>query len=200
LAVVIGITGGVATGKTTVMQMMAELGAETLSADDVAHEVLAPGTETAEAVAREFGAQALKPEGSIDRAKLGDLIFRDSEARGRLNAITHPRIIALLESHIEGFRKRCGDQDRVLAVEIPLLAECNLRYLVDRVIVVAAEQETQLHRLSRRSSLSREEAALRVSAQMPISEKLKIADWVVNTDGSEDETRQQVARIWREMA
>jgi len=197
MAVVVGITGGAATGKTTVMRMFAEFGAETVSADEVAHEVLAPATPAAEQVARRFGPSVIASNGSINRPALGEIIFRDPEAREVLNAITHPPIIAILEQRIRKFRRRARQRE-ILAVEIPLLVECNLTRLVDKVVVVAAEQETQMHRLTTRG-LSLDQARQRVAAQMPIGEKLPLADWVVWTERSLEDTRRQVAEIWEQV-
>ena len=196
MSLVLGITGGIATGKTTVMEMFRDIGAQTLSADEVAREVLAPGTQAAEKVVERFGPSILAPDGSIDRKALGEIVFRDPKAREELNAITHPLIIARLEERIQEFRERAGEGE-VLAVEIPLLVECNLARLVDKVVVVAAEQETQVRRLTTRS-MSLDQARQRVAAQVPIKDKLPLADWVVWTDGTLEDTRQQVARIWEE--
>jgi dephospho-CoA kinase len=204
MAVVVGITGGPATGKTSVMEMLGELGAETLSADGVAREVLAPGTPGAEQVALRFGSPVVAPDGSVNRRALAEIIFRDPEARQVLNAITHPQIIAILEERIQQFRAAAGPEGtgaegrRVLAVEIPLLVECNLARLVDKVIVVAAEQETQMRRLTTRG-LSLDQARQRLAAQMSVAEKVSLADWVLWTDGSLEGTRREVRRIWEQV-
>ena len=187
MGIVIGITGGVATGKTTVMEMLRELGAKTLSADDIARDVLEPGTPESEEVARRFGLAILDSSGRINRTALANIIFRDKKVREILNSITHPRIIAILENKIEEFRVSTGEKD-ILAVEIPLLVECNLSRLVDIILVVAAEQETQISRLKTRG-LSDAQALERIAAQISLSEKTQAADLVIWTDVSLDDTR-----------
>lgn len=196
MSIVLGITGGVATGKTTVMGMFRELGAETLSADEIARDVLAPGTPEADEVIRQFGPSVLSSDGNIDRRKLGELVFSNSEAKQSLESITHPRIIAILEQRINEFRKR-ATCCVALAVEIPLLVECKLMPLVDKVLVVTTEQETQIIRLKTRG-FSTNEALRRINAQMPMGEKLCAADIVIRTDVSFEDTRRQVERAWEE--
>lgn len=185
------------------MEMLRVAGAETLSADDVAHDVLRPGTPESEAVIRRFGQGIVLPDGGIDRRALGEIIFADPNSREILNSITHPRIIAILHERIQEFRARTKSQppdpgprpsSDVLAIEIPLLVECHLADLVDKVIVVSAEQDTQINRLTTRG-LSVDEARARVDSQLPLREKLPFADWVVRTDGTFDDTRRQVGRI-----
>ncbi|MEN6521409.1 MAG: dephospho-CoA kinase [Armatimonadota bacterium] len=195
MGIVLGITGGIATGKTTVTDMFRELGAETISADDVAHEVLAPGAPVIDELVERFGHSIIKPDGSIDRSALAEIVFKNPEDLAALNDITHPPIIEIIKARIREFRSRAGKCD-VLAVEIPLLIECKLMGLVDKVIVVAAEQETQLIRLTTRG-FSYDEALRRIAAQLPTSEKLHYADEVVRTDVSLEDTRQQVERVWK---
>jgi dephospho-CoA kinase len=195
--IVLGITGGIATGKTTVTAMFAELGTETISADEIAREVLAPGTEASEEAINRFGPSILSSDGSIDRRALGEIVFRDPDALQSLNAITHPHIIAALKDRIQRFRES-PKGPHVLAAEIPLLVECNLIDLVDKVVVVSAEQETQIHRLTTRG-LFISEALQRISAQVPIDEKLALADWVIRTDGSLEDTRRQVQWVWEQV-
>ncbi|MBI2843376.1 MAG: dephospho-CoA kinase [Armatimonadetes bacterium] len=197
MGVVLGITGGVATGKTTVAGMFRSLGAVTLSADEVAREVLAPGSPAVAEVIERFGQAVAAPGGGIDRSALADTVFGDEEALRDLNAITHPRIISILKERIEEFRRKSREGE-VLAVEIPLLIECNLQRLVDYVVVVAAEQETQMSRLTTRG-LSLEQARRRIEAQMPVREKLQYADWVVSTDAGLDDTARQVEQIWEQV-
>lgn len=199
MALVLGITGGIATGKSTVVQMFVELGAEILDADLVAREVTEPGSEALADIIREFGEDVVGPAGNLDRRKLGEMVFGNEEALKRLNEITHPRIIKILEQRIARFREEHRDECFVLVVEIPLLVECNLFYLTDKVVVVSSEQAAQIRRLTRRSSLSSSEAARRVAAQMPVAEKEKYGDWVIRTDGTIEDTRRQVESIWREV-
>jgi dephospho-CoA kinase len=197
MAVVIGVTGSIGSGKSTVVRIFGELGAETASADEIARDVLAAGQPAAREVVEVFGREIVGPGGDIDRRKLADRIFADQEARHELDNITHPRIIARLDEIIKDFRKRRrAQQDAVLAVEIPLLFECGLEDTVDTVLVTAAEQETLLNRLMSRSKLSREAALSRLSAQLPLSEKIESADCVIWTDRGLERTREDVRRIY----
>jgi len=199
VALVLGITGGIATGKTTVMKMLGELGAVTLSADDIAREVLAKCNPAYHEVVERFGPGILKPDGDINRELLARIIFDDPCAREALNKITHPRIIQRMQEHIDRFRSAPPKPDAVLAVEIPLLMECGLENMVDEVVVVAAEQDTQVGRLTSRSGISREEAVRRINAQMPIGEKVRRAKRVIWNDGSLRDLAESVERLWREI-
>jgi dephospho-CoA kinase len=199
MPIVLGITGGIATGKSTVTRMLAELGAETSSADEVAREVLERGTAVFREVVERFGEGVLKPDGSIDRAELGRLVFADEQARRDLEAITHPRIISAINESIDKFRREHAGERRVLAVEIPLLYECGLEDTVDEVLVVAAEQEAQVGRLTTRSMVTREEALSRIRAQMSLDEKVERADFVVWNDDSIEVLSRRVRAVWEEI-
>lgn len=199
MALVVGITGGVATGKTTVLELFESLGAETLSADKVARDILAKGAPAHAQVVSRFGKQVLAPDGEIDRRALGEIVFGDPQARQDLNDITHPRIIRVLEQGIAAFRKRRKSQAAVLAVEIPLLFERGLESMVDTVVAVAAEQQTQMNRLTSVWDLSAEQALLRIRAQMPIEEKVGRADHVIWNDGDLDSLKRSVRRIYGEI-
>ena len=196
---VIGITGGIATGKSTVLQLFAELGALTLSADDFAREVLAKGGLAYRDTVERFGEGILMPDGEIDRAALGAIVFTDPSARADLNSITHPHIIAAMQQAVDRFRSAPPAPDAVMAVEIPLLIECGLQHTVDEVIVVAAEPQTQQSRLTTRSHLTAEEAQSRIAAQMPIERKIQYADRVIWNSGSLEDLRASVRAVWEEM-
>lgn len=196
---VLGLTGGIGTGKSTVLQMFGELGADTLSADVIARQVLAKDAPGYHRVVERFGEDILTPEREIDRPKLADIIFDDPQARQDLNDITHPPIIDLTQQYVDRFRSSPPSPDAVLAVEIPLLIECGLEHIVDEVILVAAEQETQLRRLTKRSEISREEAQQRIAAQMPIEQKIPHADRVIWNNDSLESLRDSVKRVWDEI-
>jgi dephospho-CoA kinase len=197
-AYVIGITGGIGTGKSTVLGILAELGAHVLSADDVAREVLAVGEPAYDEVRVRFDEDVILPDGRIDRPALARIIFADSEARSDLDAITHPRIIEKIGSAIKSFRDD-HTAGEVLAVEIPLLMECNMESMVDEVILVAAEQETQIHRLTNRSGISRGEALRRIGSQMPMERKVLRADRLIWNESDVGALRKSVERVWREI-
>ncbi|MEN6358378.1 MAG: dephospho-CoA kinase [Armatimonadota bacterium] len=198
MAYVIGITGGIGTGKSTVLGMLAELGARVLSADDVARQVLDVGEPAYLEVRKRFGEGVMLPDGRINRPALAQLIFADSKARADLDAITHPRIIDKIGLAIKTFRDNPAD-DKVLAVEIPLLMECHMESMVDEVILVAAEQETQVSRLTSRSGISRDDALRRIGSQMPMEFKVRRADRVIWNDSDLGSLRASVEGVWREI-
>ncbi|MBP6965264.1 MAG: dephospho-CoA kinase [Armatimonadetes bacterium] len=188
-----GLTGGVASGKSTVAHMLEAMGATWISADEIVHALLAPGTETSSQVAREFGSEVLSPSGGVDRGKLGTIVFSDVEKRRRLEAILHPIVMKEISSSIERFRD-CGSG--VLVVEVPLLVEIGAARMFDKILVVSAEQESQISRLHKRCNLNRDEAELRLKAQLPMKDKMQFADWVISTEGTLADTRTRVERLW----
>jgi len=190
---VMGLTGGPATGKTTVARMFEDLGAKVLSADDVVHHLMQPETDVWRAIVHEFGRTILNADGSMDRKKLAEVVFADPEKRRRLEAIIHPPVLEFLAKEAERFR---GSGEGVLILEIPLLVETSSLALVDKVLVVTAEQETQIERLQKRYGIGRKEAVLRIGSQLPMSEKVKHADWVICTEGTLRGTKEQVNRVW----
>lgn len=192
---VVGLTGGAATGKTTVAGMFQDLGAKVISADEVVHRMLERGSDVWRQVRQEFGEEVLTPDGNIDRVRLGDLVFREKGKRTRLEAIIHPPVIEYLQREAECFRE---SGQGVLILEIPLLIEVGALHLVDKVLVVTAEQESQISRLEKRYGIGREEAILRISSQLPLAEKVRHADWVISTEGTLDSTKKQVERVWYE--
>lgn len=196
MALVVGITGGIGTGKSTALSIFRSLGAATLSADDVAREVLSKGSPAYDEVAQKFGPGVVAANGEIDRAALGEIVFGDPEARKALNEITHPRIIHLLKDRIDSFRQGASAGTSVLAVEIPLLVECGLEGLVDKVLLVAAEQATQVSRLTNISGLSTQQALRRIEAQMPLRDKVGKADYVIWNDGDLNGLEDSVRQIW----
>jgi dephospho-CoA kinase len=195
---VVALTGGVASGKSTVARLLRELGAEVLDADQIAREVVAPGQPALSEITAAFGEEYLLPDRSLDRGKIGEIIFSDPEARAKLNAIVHPRVRARLREARERIARE--RPDTVLVMDIPLLFETTVSdYEGLDVIVVYASPETQLARLMARDGLTREQAQTRLGAQMPLRDKLPRARWVVRNDGPPADTRAQVAKIWEEM-
>lgn len=190
---ILGITGGVATGKSTVTGMLAEEGALTVSADDIARAQLAPGTELTQAVLAAFPLCRDATGQGIDRRALSHLIFADTQARTQLEALTHPAIIAALELQITEWRNAGPG---IAIAEIPLLFEADLGRLVDVVVVVACEETTQIMRLQTRQVIDEAEARRQIAAQWPISAKIARADIVINTDKGLEDTRRQVQALW----
>ncbi len=195
----IGLTGGIASGKSLVASLFRSLGATVLSADEAARDVVGPGSEALQEIVQAFGPEMICPGGTLDRQRLGNLIFRDPSARTRLNAIMHPRIHHILAAKLEGLRTANGPA--IAIVEIPLLLDTATRgYLdMDGVIVVAVDVETQLARLMSRDGLIREGAEERLRAQRPLAEKVREADWVIDNSGSLAQTREQVDALWHEL-
>ena len=193
---VLGLTGGIGSGKSMVASMFANLGAEVIDADQLAREVVEPGQPALEEIATAFGREILLPDGRLDRGKLARIIFADPIARARLNAITHPRIQERMATEMALRGSRPG----VLIVDIPLLYENDRTGTVDSVIVVWVDTKTQLRRLVERDGLTADEARQRIAAQMPLDEKRARADLVVDNSGSRQNTRRQVEAIYRQYA
>lgn len=187
----VGLTGGIATGKSYVVRRLREAGVPVVDSDVLAREAVAPGSAGLAAVLERFGADVLAPDGSLDRARLGELVFRDASARRDLEAIVHPIV---RRGIAEFFREL--PQDAALGVaDIPLLYETHGERNFDKVIVVACAPETQLARVMARDGLSREAAEQRLAAQLPIEEKVRRADYVIRTDGAFEETDAQVTAL-----
>jgi len=191
MAYVIGLTGNIATGKSTVRQMLASLGAATLDADKVAHQVMIPGTPVFEAVIASFGSTFVGPDGSLDRSRLGELVFRDPEALARLEAIVHPAVIIRVSKWLEEVT------EPVAVVEAIKLIESGLaRQLCDSLWVVTCSRQQQIRRLMRDRGLDRKAAELRVDSQPPQEDKIALADVVIDNSGPIRETRRQVKAAW----
>lgn len=189
----IGLTGGAGSGKSTVAKMLKELGAVVVDADEAAHAAYEPGSAGFDSVVAEFGPGYVH-EGRIDRARLGDLVFNDPDARRRLNAIVHPLVR-------EWMAARTGEAiDRgaeVVVQDVPLLFENGLEGLYSTVVLVYVPEELQLARLVEGRGLSPDRARAMIASQLPIEEKRKLAPHVIDNSGRRDATREQVERIWR---
>lgn len=201
--VAVGITGGIASGKSTVTAMFAALGAAVVDADVIAREIVAPGEPALAAIRQRFGEAVLHPDGTLNRAALAGRVFTSEDERRALNAITHPAIVRTIKERLARERelanqtRRPGDTRRVAVAEIPLLIEENLQSLVDQVVVVSVKPTTQVARLKHGKGLTEEQAWARVRAQLPMDQKLPFADWVVDGEASLSATERQVGEIWR---
>jgi dephospho-CoA kinase len=193
---VIGLTGGIASGKSTVSRMFRELGARVVDADMVAREVVAPGQPALAELAKTFGPEVILPDGTLDRKRLGALVFADPEKRRAVNAITHPRIAARVQEKLGELRQAGVD---VAIYEAALIVENKLHLGLDGLIVVAIDEETQIDRILKRDELSREEALARIRSQAPLGDKLAVADWVIDTRGVLLDTRRKVEKVWEEI-
>jgi len=193
---VIGITGNFGTGKTTVSNMLAELGAGLINADELGHEVIEPDKPAYQEVLAAFGKSVLNPNGEIDRSKLGNLVFDDSTALARLNQITHPRIYEIVKKKIDAYRQSGTE---IVVLEAALLLEAGWRPLLDQVWVTTAPEATIVRRLKSSRGLSEEQILDRLRAQMPQEKKAKQADVVIDTDCSMDELKVRVIELWRRL-
>ncbi len=191
--ILIGLTGNIATGKSVVTRMLAELGAHVIDADRVAHEVMQPGSPAHDRVVKVFGRGILAPDGSIDRGRLGAIVFRDAAALHRLETAVHPATIAEVE------RRIAQATEQVVVVEAIKLIESGMHRGYDALWVVTAPRPLQIARLVATRGFSVEDAALRVDAQPAQEEKAAVADLVIVNDGNLDQLRQKVEAAWAEL-
>ncbi len=189
----VGLTGGIATGKSTVARMFAERGAAVLDADEMVRELQNPGTSVYEAIVEAFGTLILKDDGTIDRKFLGEIVFRDEKGRRQLETIVHPALVAAVQQRVAQLRTQGVS---ICVVELPLLIEAESERRFDSVVVVTAPQEVQVGRLMADRGLTREEALARIRSQMPLSEKVKRAHFVIENGGDLWETEQRVQEIY----
>ena len=192
---IIGLTGNIATGKSTVAHLLRARGAEVIDADRLAHETMLPGTAVWAAIRRRFGPAVIAPDGTIDRRRLGGIVFADPAALADLEAITHPAVTVLLEERLRGLRSR-RPQPAVVVIEAIKLLEAGLGVLCDAVWVVTAPREAQIERLMRTRRLTPEQAALRIDAQPPAETHIARADVVIANDGSLVDLERQVQAAW----
>jgi dephospho-CoA kinase len=193
----VGLTGGIATGKTTVVAMLRELGCRVLEADKIAHQTIEPGGGAYDEVVREFGGGILTAEGLVDRRKLGSIVFADPQRLARLNAIVHPLVLEEQSRQLAAIEK--GDAHAIAVVEAALLIEAGFDKKLDRLIVTWCTPEQQLARLTQSGAgrgLTVEQARQRIAAQMPIEEKRQRADDVIDCSGTIEHTRAQVNALF----
>jgi dephospho-CoA kinase len=194
-SLILGVTGGIATGKTTVVRMLEEFGAPVIDFDLLAREVVEPGKPAWKDIVAYFGERILQKDGSLDREKLSAMVFQDGEKRKKLESFTHPRIYEASVKRVNKIVEK--DPDAVVQLDIPLLIEQNLQHMVHKILVVYIPQDKQVERLVERNGISREGAAARLRSQLPIDEKLSKADYVIYNDRSLEETRRQVEDLWQ---
>jgi dephospho-CoA kinase len=190
----LGLTGNIASGKSAVASLLARHGATIIDADVLAREVVAPGTRGFDAVVEHFGPQALRDDGTLDRAALRRQVFTDPSRRETLNAIVHPAVGRLRDLRVAEARAR---GDRVVISDIPLLFEVGLEHAFDGVLLVDAPEDERLRRLMADRGLPRAEALAMMAAQIPSAEKRARATWVIDNDGSREQLAGRVAELWR---
>src|SRR2546426_5049552 len=193
----VGLTGSIAVGKTFVLGVLRELGCYVIDADAIAREVVVPGTQGLNAVVEAFGSEIVKGDGTLDRAKLGSIVFADEVKRLRLNSILHPFIIAEEDQRLREWDQQ--DPKGIVVVDAALMIESGGYKRFDKLIVVHCRPEIQLQRLMRRNKLSREDAERRINSQMPQEEKKRYADFLIDTSGPFESTRQQVELAFHEL-
>jgi dephospho-CoA kinase len=189
----IGLTGGIASGKSSVADILKECGASLIDADEVYRKLIEPGSALHSRIVERWGPEILHADGSLDRKKLGRIVFASENERQELNNCTHPAIIAAL-------RKEMAEEKRnPVVVVAPLLLEAGEEALVDELWVVVLDEETQIERLMKREFITREDALRRVRSQMPLAEKMRRADRIIDNNGPLEKTREAVQKLWTEL-
>lgn len=193
---VIGITGLIGSGKSTVASFVKEMGAVVIDADELAHRVYEPGTKGWQSLVSAFGQGILTADGQIDRKRLGEVVFKDAGARIRLNEITHPLITQRVKALLDDYRRQGAG---VVVIEAPLLIEAGWPSMVDEVWLTTAPREVIFRRLKAKRGLSRAQALARIRAQRPVSQQMRYAHRVINTDTSLEKLKARVRRLWPEV-
>ena len=194
---IVGLTGGVASGKTAVSQVLKEEGAYIIDADQLARELVQPHKPAWNELIRAFGQEILREDGSIHRKKLAEKVFADPEQRKLLNQILHPRIRKEMDRRAKEIGQK--DPEAIVMIDAPLIVELGDHREMDKLIVVTSTQTQQIERLKDRDGTSPEEALRIVSSQMPLEEKLKFADFVIRNEGSLEETRKRTKEVFKEL-
>jgi dephospho-CoA kinase len=192
----VGLTGGIASGKSTVAKILERLGAAVINADDLSREVVEPGKVAWQEIIDAFGTRVLQPDQTLDRQKLRTVIFSDRDGRKKLEAIIHPRVRALAEERI---REHTAAGYSIIVYEVPLLFEGKLHEWLRPVILVACDVDTQRSRLQERDHLTQTEAQKHIDAQMSLAEKRRLADYVIENDGNLEELEQQVQVVLKKI-
>jgi dephospho-CoA kinase len=195
--VLLGVTGGIASGKTVVSGMLEELGARTIDFDVLSRVVVEPGKPAWKEVVAYFGEQVLLEDKNLDRKKLSEIVFRDPKKRKKLESFIHPRIYEEFRWLVQEYATE--DPEVIIQVGVPLLIEVNLQYLFHKILLVYIPTEMQIERLMKRDRISREMAINMMSSQLPIEEKRSYADFIVDNSGALEETRRQVEEVWKKL-
>ncbi len=193
---VIGLTGGIGSGKSTVSRFLAELGAVIIDADKIGHEIYRPDTETWRQLVKTFGSGILAPDNTIDRKKLGVIVFGNKQELQRLNAIIHPQITAEIRKRIVEYRRQAV---KVIVLDAPVLLEANAENLVDEVWVVVADEDNVLKRAVARTGLTAQQIRDRIHSQLSNTERTKNARVVINNNGTPEELRGKIRELWEQI-
>lgn len=190
----VGLTGGIGSGKSEVSRLLSGHGAVVIDADQIAREVVEPGTPALEEIVAEFGTGVLTPEGALDRPKLGEIVFADEERLERLNGIVHPRVGERTEELMAQ-----APPGAIVVYDVPLLVENEMQAMYDVVVVVDAPEDAQIRRVMSNRDMPEEQARARVRAQATREQRRAVADIVVDNSGGLDELRRRVAEVWEEL-
>jgi dephospho-CoA kinase len=193
----VGLTGGIASGKSVVAARLAEHGAVVVDADAIAREVVEPGTPALARIAEEFGPDVITPDGALDRAALGAIVFADTSKLAALNGITHPAVLELSQRRFA--EAGAADPDAVVVYDVPLLSEARGKAEFDVVVVVSAPEETRIERMVDLRGMSRQEAERRIRSQDSDETRRGLADIVIESGGTLDETLAQADAVWEEL-
>ena len=199
MALIVGLTGGIVGGKSTVASMFKDLGAKIIDADKLGHSVILPHKPAWKKIVNLFGKDILRNDLTIDREKLGKIVFTNQALLKKLNEITHPEIIEMIKKEIDLVKNTNHNQGKILIIDAALIYEAKIGRLMDKIIVVYINEDEQIKRLINRNNLSKRDALQRIKSQMPMKEKAEMADYVIDNSSSLDETKKQVEKIWRSL-
>ncbi len=199
MALIIGLTGGIVGGKSTAASMFKDFGAKIVDVDKIGHSVILPHRPAWKKIIRLFGKDFLRNDLTIDRGKLSKIVFTNQTLLKKLNEITHPEIIKVIKKEINLAKNKTYNQQKILIIDAALIYEAKMDRLMDKIIVVYINEDVQTKRLIKRNDLSKEEALQRIKSQMPIKEKIKMADYLIDNSSSLCKTKKQVEKIWQEL-
>lgn len=188
----VGLTGGIGAGKSTVAGLLAERGAFVIDADTIVHELYQPGTHVYEMIVERFGRGIVRPNRQLDRVRIAEIVFADEEARAALNAIVHPEVMRIIAERIA----ELADSDQVVVLDVPLLVEVGGGEGLDLIVVVEAEEHQRVSRLVKDRGMRAEDVRARISTQATPEERAALADVIIHNDGDEAELRKQVDALW----
>jgi len=196
---IVGLTGGIVSGKSTVAKMFQQLGALIIDADKIARSIVQPGEKAWQSIVEYFGKGILNDNQELNRKELARIVFADKEKLETLNRITHPEITTIIKEKIDRMRRKNINKESICIVEAPLLFEAHLEEMMDRIIVVYLNREEQIRRLLLRNGLTQQEAIDRIESQMPLEEKVQRADYIIDNCTSINQTKKQVKQVWSEL-
>jgi len=194
---IVGLTGGIVGGKSTVALMFRDLGAKIIDADKLGHDVILPNKPAWKKIVKIFGKDVLQNDLTIDREKLGKIVFANQALLKKLNEVTHPEITKIIKKEINLVKHATHNQEKVLIIDAALIYEAKIDRFMDKIIVVYIDKDKQISRLIKRNNLSKDEASQRIRSQIPMEEKARMADYVIDNSNSLSKTREQVEKIWQ---